>query len=98
MIVLEDYTEMNGATRIVKGSHKWGSDRAALDEEAITVTCPAGSIVYFLGSVPPNVEWKAKLTIVTERLGILVERIGHKSRDMRQQSNIVNRTSGLWRT
>lgn len=50
MIVLDDYTELNGATRIIPGSHKWGSDRLGDDEEAISITCPRGSVIYFLGT------------------------------------------------
>ncbi|KAI5457852.1 phytanoyl-CoA dioxygenase [Mariannaea sp. PMI_226] len=50
MVVLDDYTELNGATRIVPGSHKWGSDRLPDEREAISAVCPRGSIVYFLGT------------------------------------------------
>lgn len=50
MVVLDDYTELNGATRIIPGSHKWGSDRIPEEEEAVSAVCPRGSIVYFLGT------------------------------------------------
>lgn len=50
MIVLDDYTELNGATRIIPGSHKWGSDRMGKEHEAISAVCPRGSVVYFLGT------------------------------------------------
>ncbi|KAK7409489.1 hypothetical protein QQX98_008339 [Neonectria punicea] len=50
MIVLDDYTELNGATRIISGSHKWGSDRLGKDDEAIPAVCPRGSVIYFLGT------------------------------------------------
>ncbi|KAH7144591.1 phytanoyl-CoA dioxygenase [Dactylonectria estremocensis] len=50
MVVLDDYTELNGATRIIPGSHKWGSDRLGEDHEAISAVCPRGSVVYFLGT------------------------------------------------
>ena len=41
----DDFTETNGATRVIPGSHKWGPDRLPKDEEAITMVCPAGSVV-----------------------------------------------------
>ncbi|KAL7904158.1 phytanoyl-CoA dioxygenase [Trichoderma velutinum] len=50
MIVLDDYTEMNGATRIIPGSHLWGSDRLGEESEAKSIVCPRGSVIYFLGT------------------------------------------------
>ena len=50
MIVLDDYTKENGATRIIPGSHLWGWDRVGEEHEAIPVTCPRGSVIYFLGT------------------------------------------------
>ncbi|KAB5532726.1 phytanoyl-CoA dioxygenase [Coniochaeta sp. 2T2.1] len=50
MICLDDYTEFNGATRIIPGSHLWGQERMGEDEEAKTAVCPRGSVVYFLGT------------------------------------------------
>lgn len=50
MVVLEDYTETNGATRIIPGSHLWGAKQKGRKQDAISVTCPAGSIIYFLGT------------------------------------------------
>ncbi|KAF7549931.1 hypothetical protein G7Z17_g6067 [Cylindrodendrum hubeiense] len=50
MVVLDDYTELNGATRIIPGSHKWASDRLGTDKETISAVCPRGSVVYFLGT------------------------------------------------
>lgn len=47
MIVLDDYTEQNGATRIIPGSHTWGSDRLGEEHEAVPAVCPRGSVVYF---------------------------------------------------
>ncbi|MGH8984680.1 MAG: phytanoyl-CoA dioxygenase family protein [Acidimicrobiia bacterium] len=49
---LQDFTEANGATRIVPGSHRWGDDeRPAADVETISVTMPAGTALVYLGSV-----------------------------------------------
>ncbi|KAK0721854.1 phytanoyl-CoA dioxygenase [Lasiosphaeria miniovina] len=50
MIVLDDYTELNGATRIIPGSHKWGSDRVGDERDAVSAVCPRGSVIYFLGT------------------------------------------------
>lgn len=50
MIVLDEYTELNGATRVIPGSHKWGMERLGEEHEAISVTCPRGSVIYFLGT------------------------------------------------
>ena len=51
MWALDDFTEANGATRVVPGSHKW-VDRAP-DESASTIqaTMAAGSVMFFVGSV-----------------------------------------------
>ncbi|KAK3391283.1 phytanoyl-CoA dioxygenase [Podospora didyma] len=50
MIVLDDYTELNGATRVIPGSHKWDSNRFGQEHEAVPVVCPRGSVIYFLGT------------------------------------------------
>ena len=39
----DDFTDANGATRVVPGSHKWGPDKLPKDDDAIPMTCPAGS-------------------------------------------------------
>lgn len=51
MWALDDFTEANGATRVVPGSHKW-VDRAP-DESASTIqaTMAAGSVMFFVGNV-----------------------------------------------
>ena len=50
MIVLDDYTELNGATRVIPGSHLWGSERLGEEREAVPAVCPRGSVIYFLGT------------------------------------------------
>jgi len=50
MVVLDDYTVLNGATRIIPGSHLWGDERRPNKMDAVPVTCPAGSVIYFLGT------------------------------------------------
>ncbi|KAF9895006.1 hypothetical protein FE257_004630 [Aspergillus nanangensis] len=50
MIAFDDFTPDNGATRIIPGSHTWGSGRQGKQEETIPAACPAGSVVYFIGT------------------------------------------------
>ncbi|MDV2079911.1 phytanoyl-CoA dioxygenase family protein [Marinobacter xestospongiae] len=47
---IDDFTEDNGATVIIPGSHRWGSDRVAQRSEAIPAVMPAGSVIFFLGT------------------------------------------------
>lgn len=51
MAVIEDYTETNGATMVIPGSHLWGPEQKPNRKNAISVTCPAGSVIYFLGTL-----------------------------------------------
>lgn len=51
MVSLDAYTETNGATVVVPGSHKWGSDIVAQRSEAVPVIMPKGSVVFFLGTL-----------------------------------------------
>lgn len=53
---LDDFTEPNGATRVVPGSNHWDHDRAkailrAPDTPSVAATMPAGSVVLYTGSV-----------------------------------------------
>lgn len=48
---LEDFTEANGATRVVPGSHRWIDERPGPDTETIAVEMPAGSALVYLGSL-----------------------------------------------
>ncbi|HYZ93605.1 MAG TPA: phytanoyl-CoA dioxygenase family protein [Actinomycetota bacterium] len=51
MWALDDFTEDNGATVVVPGSHKWTGERPADDAPRIRATMPAGSVMFFVGSV-----------------------------------------------
>ncbi len=48
---LEQFTEANGATRIVPGSHRWTDERPASDTPTVAVEMDAGSALIYLGSV-----------------------------------------------
>jgi ectoine hydroxylase-related dioxygenase (phytanoyl-CoA dioxygenase family) len=50
MIALSEFTEINGATRIVPGSHRWDADREPKDHEVTAAAMTAGSAVVYLGS------------------------------------------------
>lgn len=47
---IDEFTEENGATVIVPGSHEWGDDRAADRADAVPAVMPAGSVIFFLGT------------------------------------------------
>src|SRR5947209_12744404 len=70
MWALDDFTEANGATRVVPGSHLW-TDRLPVDaDETVTVTMPAGSVLFILGNL-----WHGGGANRTDRprLGVLLE-------------------------
>ena len=49
---IDDFTADNGATEIIPGSHRWGTETPAEDDERIvSVEMPAGSVVVFLGTL-----------------------------------------------
>ncbi len=48
----ENETESStGGTRIIPGSHVWGSDRRGTPEETIPALCPEGGVVYFISTL-----------------------------------------------
>ena len=47
----DDFTETNGATEIVPGSHLWTESRPPQPDEILQVLMPAGSVVVFIGSL-----------------------------------------------
>jgi ectoine hydroxylase-related dioxygenase (phytanoyl-CoA dioxygenase family) len=51
MWAFDDFTVDNGATRVVPGSHKWPSGEYNGDEETISVEMPAGSVIFYPGTV-----------------------------------------------
>ena len=51
MWALDDFTEANGATRIVPGSQNWVDQRPDENTETVMAEMPAGSVLFFTGSV-----------------------------------------------
>jgi len=51
MWALDDFTEENGATRVVPGSQAWVDERPGEDAQIERATMPAGSVMFFTGSV-----------------------------------------------
>lgn len=47
---IDDFTEENGATVIIPGSHKWGEDGKPERSQTLPAVMPAGSVVIFLGT------------------------------------------------
>src|SRR5882757_9936839 len=47
----DDFTEANGATRVVPGSHRWIDERPDAATETVAVTMPAGSAMLYVGSL-----------------------------------------------
>lgn len=48
---VEDFTEENGATNIVPGSHKWPFSRQARRDESVPAVMKAGSVLLYNGTV-----------------------------------------------
>ena len=52
MFAIDDFTENNGATVAIPGSHLWGEDRVPRPEDQrIKAVMPAGSCILFLGNL-----------------------------------------------
>jgi ectoine hydroxylase-related dioxygenase (phytanoyl-CoA dioxygenase family) len=52
MWALDDFTDDNGATELIPGSHRWGVERPAPDDSRTRkIVMPAGSLCVFLGTV-----------------------------------------------
>jgi len=51
MWAIDDFTEENGATHVVPGSHKWVDRRPGPGAATVRAVMPAGSVMFFVGSV-----------------------------------------------
>ena len=51
MWALDDFTEANGATRVVPGSHRWADERPDEATPTVVAEMPAGSVMFFLGTL-----------------------------------------------
>jgi ectoine hydroxylase-related dioxygenase (phytanoyl-CoA dioxygenase family) len=70
MWALDDFTEHNGATLIVPGSHRTSPGDKPADERAVVATMPAGSVMFYVGTV-----WHGGGANHTDerRLGVILE-------------------------
>lgn len=50
LYALSEYSEANGATRVIPGSHKWDDDRAPTYEESVPAEMKPGDGLIYLGS------------------------------------------------
>ena len=51
MWALCDFTEANGATRLIPGSHRWDPDRRPDERDVEQATMPVGSMLVYLGGL-----------------------------------------------
>ncbi len=51
MWAMTDFTEANGATRVIPGSHKWEDKLRPQYEETVPAEMPKGSVFFYVGSV-----------------------------------------------
>ena len=49
MWAISDFTEANGGTHLVPGSHRWPEVRVPRDEEVVAAEMPAGSVLMWMG-------------------------------------------------
>jgi ectoine hydroxylase-related dioxygenase (phytanoyl-CoA dioxygenase family) len=83
MWALDDFTEANGATHVVPGSHKWIERLPDGSTATVRAVMPAGSLMFFLGSV---FHGGGANTTDRPRLGVIIEYVVGW---LRQQENQV---------
>ena len=49
MWAITDFTEANGGTHLVPGSHRWAEGRVARNDEVVAAEMPAGSVLLWMG-------------------------------------------------
>ena len=47
----DDFTDLNGATRLVPGSHRWTDRRPDESTEVTIAEMPAGSVMFYVGTL-----------------------------------------------
>ncbi len=68
---LDDFTEANGATVVVPGSHKWNPPRLPTkDDPRIQAVMPAGSVMFYVGNL---IHGGGANTTDQPRLGVILE-------------------------
>lgn len=51
MLAVSDFTEANGATKVIPGSHRWDDERCPTQAETVQAVMAAGSAALFVGSL-----------------------------------------------
>lgn len=70
MWALDDFTEANGATQVVPGSHRWIDQRPEAGTATVRAVMPAGSVMFFVGDV---FHGGGANTAERPRLGVILE-------------------------
>lgn len=70
MWALDDFTEENGATVVIPGSHKWIDEKPSKDSPVVRAVMPAGSVMLFVGSIYHG---GGANTTDRSRLGVILE-------------------------
>jgi hypothetical protein len=70
MWALDDFTEANGATRLVPGSHRWTDRQPGPEDEVVQAVMPAGTVLFYVGKI-----WHGGGANTTDRprLGVILE-------------------------
>jgi ectoine hydroxylase-related dioxygenase (phytanoyl-CoA dioxygenase family) len=70
MVPFDDFTNANGATRLVPGSHRWVDRRPDETTDVVTAEIPAGSVMFYVGTL-----WHGGGANRTDRprLGVVLE-------------------------
>jgi len=70
MWAFDDFTEANGATRVVPGSHRRSTAAYDPDQPTVSVEMPAGSVIFYTGTL---LHKGGANTTERTRLGVIIE-------------------------